>query len=987
MFGKVEDKVIPRQSHEIWDVAAGFPGGYVYSMTQTGDGYLWIGTSKGLFRYDGVGFVSGRESESSAEKDSPIVGLVVDSNGQLWATDNHNHLFQYTRGRLVGPLPDSGKRQNLAGPVNRTSDGSLLFASEARGLVQYKRGAALVLVGSSSIPGSPTAVAQTMDGVFWIGTRDAGVFRVNVSRGTPEIQHVAGLPHTKINCLLPIEASTLLLGTDSGLLTLHNGRLIKESHPKLTGREIRALASSRERDVWIGTDNGVYKAEAEDIAKDGKIHSLIRLAVRFPVTSLFEDRVGDLWIGGPEMIERYGASGFATYFSSAGLPSSNCGSIYVDDEESLWFAPRDGGLFRLAQNLVQQINVGGLKDDDTVYSLAGGGHEVWAARKDRGITRVRLSPGGLRVSNYTQMDGLAENSVLSIYRAPDGTVWAGTVHEGLSRFQDGSWHTFTTKDGLPSNTISVITGNASGKIFVGTPDGLAELRNHRWVSYATHDGLPPGGIESLLLDDSGTLWIGTAKGISFLQSGTVHVPVNAPHVLFGEILGIAESHGWLWITTGTHVLRVRCSALLNNSFEAGDYREFGITEGLPSGQGVKGSPSVRVDNRGRVWFSLNEGISVLQPSAFTRPAFPVATRLDGILVDGRLIEPGDHVRVPPRRHRFTFRYAGVNISDPENVRYRYRLENVDSAWSEPTAAREVDYTNVPPGQFQFDVIASNADGRWSGQEATLPFKVLPAYWQTRWFQVVSLAALVLGAWGLYRFRLRQMSARMDLRHAERLEERSRIARELHDTLLQSFQGLMLRLQVVSDLLPKGGAKEEFEQTLERADQAIAEGRSAVYGLRASTSLTSDLAQAVKALGNELAAQDSAAFNLVVEGATLDLHPIIRDEFYRITREALRNAFTHARARHIEAEITYTQRLFRLRIRDDGEGIAPATLEDGRAGHYGLRGMHERAKQIGAKLTIWSQVRAGTEIELSIPGSIAYDTRPRRSAAAALKEAR
>jgi signal transduction histidine kinase len=329
----------------------------------------------------------------------------------------------------------------------------------------------------------------------------------------------------------------------------------------------------------------------------------------------------------------------------------------------------------------------------------------------------------------------------------------------------------------------------------------------------------------------------------------------------------------------------------------------------------------------------------------------------------------------------------VNISDPENVRYRYRLENVDSAWSEPTAAREVDYTNVPPGQFQFDVIASNADGRWSGQEATLPFKVLPAYWQTRWFQVVSLAALVLGAWGLYRFRLRQMSARMDLRHAERLEERSRIARELHDTLLQSFQGLMLRLQVVSDLLPKGGAKEEFEQTLERADQAIAEGRSAVYGLRASTSLTSDLAQAVKALGNELAAQDSAAFNLVVEGATLDLHPIIRDEFYRITREALRNAFTHARARHIEAEITYTQRLFRLRIRDDGEGIAPATLEDGRAGHYGLRGMHERAKQIGAKLTIWSQVRAGTEIELSIPGSIAYDTRPRRSAAAALKEAR
>jgi signal transduction histidine kinase len=218
---------------------------------------------------------------------------------------------------------------------------------------------------------------------------------------------------------------------------------------------------------------------------------------------------------------------------------------------------------------------------------------------------------------------------------------------------------------------------------------------------------------------------------------------------------------------------------------------------------------------------------------------------------------------------------------------------------------------------------------------------------------------------------------LELRLEERVSERTRIARDLHDTLLQSFQGLMLHLQVVDDLLPQGKAKEKLEQTLERADQAIAEGRSAVYDLRSSAMTTNDLAQAVRALGKELATQDAAAFRFVVEGPTRDLHPIIRDELYLITREALRNAFSHARAHHIETEITYAERLFRLRVRDDGEGIAPAILEEGRPGHYGLPGMRERARQIGAKLSIWSGVRAGTEIEVSIAGSIAYGTSPGR----------
>ena len=210
-------------------------------------------------------------------------------------------------------------------------------------------------------------------------------------------------------------------------------------------------------------------------------------------------------------------------------------------------------------------------------------------------------------------------------------------------------------------------------------------------------------------------------------------------------------------------------------------------------------------------------------------------------------------------------------------------------------------------------------------------------------------------WGLYRYRLHQIAREFNVRMEERVGERTRLARDLHDTLLQSFQGLMLRLQALDELLPQGEAKDELEQTLDRADQVVAEGRKAVHDLRLSTVVTNDLARAVSALGDELSSEDSATFGFLVEGETRELHPIIRDEIYRITREALRNAFSHARADHIEAEIIYAENLFRLRIRDDGEGIAPAILEEGRPGHYGLPGMRERAAEIGAKLDIWSGV--------------------------------
>ncbi len=295
---------------------------------------------------------------------------------------------------------------------------------------------------------------------------------------------------------------------------------------------------------------------------------------------------------------------------------------------------------------------------------------------------------------------------------------------------------------------------------------------------------------------------------------------------------------------------------------------------------------------------------------------------------------------------------------------------------------EAYYTNLPPRNYRFRVMACNNSGVWNEAGASFDFSIAPAYYQTTWFQASCAAAFLGLLWALYRYRLHQIAQQFNARLEERVNERTRIARELHDTLLQSFHGLMFRFQAARNMLPRRPeeAMQALDGALERTEQAIAEGRDAIQDLRASTAVANELAQAVTALGNELGLPQRfrrrSAFP--VEGPPRDLHPILRDEIYAIAREAVRNAFRHAQARNIEADIRYSGSLFQLRIRDDGKGIDPEIVAEGRAGHYGVPGMRERAKRIGGKLDVWTESGAGTEIELSIPGSIAYGTSPGRS---------
>ena len=335
------------------------------------------------------------------------------------------------------------------------------------------------------------------------------------------------------------------------------------------------------------------------------------------------------------------------------------------------------------------------------------------------------------------------------------------------------------------------------------------------------------------------------------------------------------------------------------------------------------------------------------------------------------------MRLPARTRDLQIDYTALSLVAPEKVHFKYKLEGQDSDWREVVNDRQVQYSNLAPGPYRFRVIACNNSGVWNEQGDTLEFSIAPAYYQTNWFRALCAVLFLALLWAAYWWRVRQLHHQFEMTLEARVGERTRIARELHDTLLQSFHGLLLRFQTVSQLLPERPveAKEKLDSAIDQAAEAITEGRDAVQGLRDSTTQTNDLALAISTLGEELAADSTGhrpAFRVAVEGQSRDLHPILRDEVYKIAAEALRNAFLHANAKQVEVEIRYDNERFRLRVRDDGKGIDAAILsQQGKEGHFGLPGMRERATLIGGKLTIWSEVDAGTEVELRLPADIAY----------------
>ena len=686
------NREISQYIRDQWSAEQGFPGLTVYAIAETDDGYLWIGAEEGLVRFDGLNFRLFNHANSPVFPAGPVQDLTTDADGNLWIRPQSPGLVRYREGIFHDVSADLPRAETGVTAMCRGRNGEVLLARPS-GNLKYD-GGKLVPLGVTA--GSLVlSIAQTADGKIWMGTRDAGLF----SPSEGGVSSVAeGLPDRKVNTLLAVGDRELWIGTDSGLARWNGTELTQAGlSPSLEHAQILAMARDRESNIWVGTSGGLSRVNARGV-------SSLEKRGRQPggaVSALFEDREGDLWVGSAGSIERFRDSVFMTHSTPGGLQPGNNGPIYVDTDNRTWFAPSDGGLFWLRGEQMGQITSAGL-GKDVVYSIAGSPGELWIGRQRGGLTHLITKGGSFTAETYTQAEGLAQNSVYAVQRNRDGTVWAGTLNGGASRFRKGRFTTYTTANGLASNTIGAIEESSDGTMWFATPKGLNALSKDGWRIYTGRDGLPPGNVNCLSQDSTGVLWMGTSEGVAFLDAGRIHVPRDVPESLHEPVFGVAQDQdGWLWIATSSHVLRVNRDKLRHAALGDADVREYGLADGLRGTGGVKRNRSVVADSLGRIWFSLNRGISVVDPARMTGNSAPAPVHIQAISADGRPIDLRDPVRIPPGRQRFTFSYTGVSLSAPDRVKYRYMLDRFDRSWSEPTAAREAVYTNLSPGSYRF----------------------------------------------------------------------------------------------------------------------------------------------------------------------------------------------------------------------------------------------------------------------------------------------
>ncbi|MBT2744903.1 MULTISPECIES: triple tyrosine motif-containing protein [unclassified Lysobacter] len=559
--------------------------------------------------------------------------------------------------------------------------------------------------------------------------------------------------------------------------------------------------------------------------------------------------------------------------------------------------------------------------------------------------------------------------------ASDGNHGVLAMHEGHGLFRhDGTqWH------GIGIGALRALHATAllrarDGAVWIGYPaNALTRWDGTARRDFSAHEGLNVGTVTALA-DSAAGLLVAGESGLALLHEGRFH-PLRAsrPELLHG-ITGIVETaRGELWLNGVRGVVRIERDALrraLANRDEPLSLRLFDFDDGLPGvAQQAPISSSAELARDGRIWFATNQGLAVIDPhNLHSNPIAPPVT-VRALAANRRQYGAIAGMRLPKGTSDLRIDYTALSLSMPERVQLRYRLSGVDRHWQDAGNRRQAFYTNLGPGDYRFQVIAANDSGVWNEQGATLGFSIEPRFTQTWWF---SALCVLVGAgllFALYLLRLRQIAEGVHVRLEERHQERERIARELHDTLLQGIQGLVLRFQAIANRLPQEDpTRTAMEQALDRADDVIAEGRDRVSDLRASMTTTPDLAEAFGRLGVELAESHPAGFQVLVEGRLPVIDPVVRDEIYWIGHEVLTNAFRHAKASSIEVEISAAKESLSFRFRDDGRGIgqnvAPGTTE--KSGHWGLRGIRERAQGIGAELGLWSREAVGTEVELVVP---------------------
>ncbi len=566
----------------------------------------------------------------------------------------------------------------------------------------------------------------------------------------------------------------------------------------------------------------------------------------------------------------------------------------------------------------------------------------------------------------------------------DDRLWVSFSRHGIYRLFRGTWSRMTQLRAAPNKLNTTMHIDSRGRIWFGFAEAnrVQVLDTAVVNTFTEHDGVDIG-YTSVIVELDGHIVIGGESGIEVLQGGRfrrLRLVGDAPLSAVSGIL--RQKNGDLWINHGFGIVKidaVEITKALSNPDLPVRFTQFDELDGVDTVSAPPANESITDAGNGTLYFSMRATVLVMETSRLSRnPVRP--TVIIPSLSDGatEYVSSADAV-LPSNTEKVTIRFTASSVLIPQRVRFKYRLEGIDERWQQGNGQRFVLYSRLPPGHYTFHVTASNNDGLWSAREASIRFTIPPSFVQSLGFKMLCAATAIFVLWLGYRIKLRQMTERVRRRLYERLEERTRIARDLHDTFFQGIQGLLLRFNTGTALLRRDEpARAILEEALEQSDRVMLEGRELMLDLRAQSSNATELADALMLAANDLKKGYPADFRVTVNGAPLPLHPVVAHEVHRLAREALSNAFRHSHARNIEAELHYERNQFKVCIRDDGVGIASDVLGRGyRVGHWGLPGMRERAAKLGGQVNIWSRPKAGTEIELRVPAVAAYVTTKRR----------
>lgn len=968
-------------NHKAWTAADGAPGD-VWAMAQTPDGWLWFGAPTGLYRFDGIKFERVALEGLDPRHSRAISVLYASDSGALW----------------IG---------YVYGGASLLKDGRFTHFGEAQGL------------------GRGTVVSLTQDtrGATWVACADA-LWRYDGRQWT-RIGSEWGFPDTYATSVFVDQRGTLWVASEQEIFFLERqSQRFQPAGIRVEGVDTGEFIESPDGRSWYANETGIHAVPAQsagspraDIGNartsfvtlidrlggiwrvgESKLRrvpfDLSRGALLFndhpdadsfsakdglsagAVKTILEDREGNVWIATSSGIDRFRPTNVHRLppevgeLGSHALAPAEHGSVWIGSFEGLTRSSLDG-LWKFDGRL-KRIPVPGITRVTAVDADADG--KLWIAGAE-GVWREESHERFRKVAELPEDARGQQVHALTVDLA--GNPWVSIVRSSLFRYRNGAWERNGNLLALPDQRPQVHALDKEGRLWFGYRDGtLAVVESNQVRTLGAAEGLDFGAIFALHVGPHTV--VASENRVAVLNHGRFHIVTTPrdPTVLEG-VSGILEGkNGDLWLNGFKGAVRV--TALdLSRSLQSRTYQLpfelFDAEDGFPGmAQRVRPLPTLIEGSDGRLWFVGTLNVGVLDPTSLRRNTVPPLVAIRALTAAGHGYPATNALSLAAGTRDLQVDYTALSLSRPDRIDFRYRLDGFDEGWVEAGTRRQAFYTNLDPGHYEFRVAAANENGIWNESAAALAILIPPTFVQTKAFVALCIAAAALLLWFAYALRVRRLTATLRNRLEERVAERERIARELHDTLLQGVQGLILKFQDVTEEIPHDSpARQMMEHALDRADDVLMDGRDRVKDLRISPASGPDLPPAIGAMGAELAKEQSNRFNLSIEGTPRPLDPMVREEVLRIAHEALANAFRHARATNIETEIIYRRAELRLRFRDDGCGIDSVILKKGRPDHWGLRGMRERAKKIRASFEVWSRHDAGTEIELRVPARIAY----------------